>query len=307
MYICLTELIEKLMDPGRESATALFKLMTNNRLPPAPSSEADELSRLFRLAYDGGAESAEALLDYVQSLTSTRPELYRRLSQRGGDFLWFVIDTRASHYFDNFFTDTTKIINVQQELWGLLGPFFRFMWEQLLYVCSDIPVQQETEPITDDFRQEFVRLVKSRTRTTYLSPVTLSCLLEAADASFDEHFGPEFAGIGSRSQQYSESFQGYARDVVNGFTERMRESKLNQPDQWQERDEGVAEAALKKLHYVLLKQVGFRAPGSPIIDTSTPLFSPISAATMLDDWLSVKDMVYMVSEYQLHATRRTHT
>jgi hypothetical protein len=207
----------------------LLKLITNNRLAPAAQTEEHELFTVFRLAFNAKATRGNALFQQLATFQTKRGETYRRMVQRGEDFLSFTIETRASQHFNHFYTDSSQIINIQQSIWGLVGPFVRFMWNQLLYICNDLPVPQLQGTITDEYRTQLVGVINSSTPDTYVSAVLLDTLVALADDAFNEHFSGEFIYLGKKNTEYWESYDGYAHEVVRGFDEAVAESKRAEP------------------------------------------------------------------------------
>ncbi|RXW19249.1 hypothetical protein EST38_g6618, partial [Candolleomyces aberdarensis] len=296
-----------ILENRRQSGPALLKLITNNRVAPQPETEAHELARVFRLAHNGGAPTTSDILGYISTLNSTRNDAYRRLAQRGGDFLSFVIGTRLSHHFDNFYTDSAKIVSVQTEVWGLVSPIIKFMWNQLLFVCSNTPAPESNGPITEGFCVRLVRLIQSHDPDKYISRPVLDTLVNMADSSFNEHFSGEFLRIGMKDEAYYNSYCDYAQEILQHFREAVRESRLKDPGKWTAQDEEVALAAPAKLRLILLKHTTLHAPGAPILDNPTPLLSPMCAATMIDDWCSCQDSVFMVSSWFMPGLTHIHT
>ncbi|KAJ2915367.1 hypothetical protein MD484_g5013, partial [Candolleomyces efflorescens] len=296
-----------ILENRRQSGPALLKLITNNRVPPQPETEEHELSRVFRLAYEGGVPNTSRILQYISTLNSTRNDAYRRLEQRGGDFLAFVIGTRLSTLFDNFFTDSAKIVNVQSELWGLISPVLTFMWNQLLYVCSTLPVVECEGPITDDVCTRLVNLISQSSSQRYISRPVLDTVLTLADASFNEHFGGEFTRIGIEDEAYYQSYCDYAEDIMSSIREALRQAQVNDPARWKAQDTAVALHAPTKLRLLLMKHAVLHAPGAPIIDNPTPIFSPMSAAAIIDDWSGCANGIFMVSSWFMPGLTHFHT
>ncbi|KAJ2927779.1 hypothetical protein H1R20_g9313, partial [Candolleomyces eurysporus] len=293
--VWLTILYDKdiIMQNIQHSASGLLKLITNNRLAPAPQTENHELFTVFRMAYESKATQGDALFEVLSTLKSKRGEAYRRMVQRGEDFLAFNIETRASTHFDHFYTDSAQIINIQQSTWGLIGPFIRFMWRQLLYICSEAPIPERFDDITDEYRSQILEVVNGSPASTYVSHVLLDALVALADDAYNEHFSGEFLHVGTKDEGYWNSYNGYCRHVVNGFEEALVESRNTDSKRWTERDEAVAKEAPTKLRLILYKQAAFRAPEALKLDSAPPLFTPMCGAAIIEDWYSLKDTIYL--------------
>lgn len=82
----LTEPPDKIEANEQLYATALFKLMTNNRVAPVLESEAYQLATLFRTAYKNGKRVADEVMGYATTLENAKKDTYRRLAIRGGGF-----------------------------------------------------------------------------------------------------------------------------------------------------------------------------------------------------------------------------
>ncbi|KAJ2911591.1 hypothetical protein MD484_g8823, partial [Candolleomyces efflorescens] len=298
---------EGILENRRRSGPALLKLITNNRVAPQPETEDHELARVFRLAYDGGAQTTSDILRYITTLNTTRSDAYRRLAHRGGDFLSFVISTRRSSHFDNFFTDGVKIVAVQTELWGLISPILKFMWNQLLYICCNLPLPPNEGPTTEEATIQLVSLIQRSHEATYISQPLLDTLVSLADTSFNEHFSGEFLRIGIKDDDYYQSYCDYAEDILSSLREAIRESQLKDPGKWTPQDADVALSAPSKARLILLKHDTLHAPGAPILDNPTPLFSPMCAAAIIDDWTTCSNSVFMVSSWFMPGLTHIHS
>ncbi|KAJ2912801.1 hypothetical protein MD484_g7606, partial [Candolleomyces efflorescens] len=272
---------EPILEEHRKSAPALLKLITNNRLPPLPDTEEDELANVFRVSYQAGKPYPTDIMTFMKTLNVTRANTYRRLSLRGGDFLSFVIETRASKQFAHFFTDSAK---------------------EAIYICSEVAapdLPQGAEDIDIQYCNQIVDQLKNLPAETYLSTVVLDILMEVADSMFNEHFSAEFISIGTRSAEYRDSFNGYSADLIESFEQALELSLRETPQIWTGPDRTVKGYALNKLRLLLLSQACFRAAGEPHFDSPIPIFSPMCGASMIDGWIDASEGVYMVCSWFL--------
>ncbi|KAF6750607.1 hypothetical protein DFP72DRAFT_1072314 [Ephemerocybe angulata] len=229
---------DKILESRDNSLTALLKLLTNNKIPPAADSEEHQLATVFSLVHDREKNDTDTLLSYSQTLAIKHRTAYLRLINRCRDFFSFLVELRASSHFRNFLTDSQRIVNVYQELWELIEPLFRSMWRQLVYIASDsdLPAQEGTE---------------------------------------EEH----------------------AALIVEALTQPPNyvSSQLDEPGMWTQADEDALPTAFAKLHLLLVEQCAYKPSDAPRLDGKLPLFSPMCAAALIDDWWSVRDVVYLIS------------
>lgn len=273
-----------------------MKLLTNNKVPPAPDTEAHQLKNLFRFAHTAGQTDAETLLQYATSLDVPHHKDYNRLVTRGYDFLTFVIATRASTHFDNFMTDSRHIVDVQHYLWGLLAPSFRFMLQQLFYIASDADLptcDQEQEP--EEYTQQLYTAVTSPSPDRYLSKTILDLLVQAADEAFNEHLADEVRLVGTEDKKYLTLFQDYATLVGDRLQELIDAYKLDKPSNWRAQDEAIVDDALGKLHVILVDQAAFEHVDAPALDGPMPLLSTVAASMIIDHWWALRHVLYAVS------------
>ncbi|KAF6741495.1 hypothetical protein DFP72DRAFT_862133 [Ephemerocybe angulata] len=282
---------EMILESRQNSLTALVKLLTNNKIQPAADSEEHQLSTIFQLAHHRDAKDIESLLSYTQSLALKHRDAYTRLVKRSQDILAFIIDTRASAHFNHFLTDSQRIVGIQQEIWPLVEPVFRSMWRQVLFISSeaDLPDRDDDE---DEDDEDYASRVSHALLEplSYISTPVLDSLIEAADEAYNEHLAPLSPFIGTANDEYMSAFEEYNNTPIT------EKSKLDEPQLWTPRDLGISEGAFAKIHVLLNEQTAYRHDNAPRLDGKIPLLSPMCGASMLDDWWSVRDVVYLVSK-----------
>lgn len=273
-----------------------MKLLTNNKVPPAPDTEAHQLKNLFRLAHTVGKTDAETLLRYATTLDVPHHKDYNRLVTRGYDLLTFVIATRVSTHFDNFMTDSRHIVNVQHYLWGLLGPSFRFMLDQLCYIASDqsLPEGEDSDNL-DMYTEWLYTAVTAPPTDRYISTPILDMLVQAADESFNEHLARDTSLLGTDDSSYIRAFQEYSTQVADRTQELIDAYRLDSPGKWSDQDEEIVQECLAKLHIVLVEQAATRHADAPTLDGPMPLFSSVSASMLIDYWWNLRHVLYAVS------------
>ncbi|KAJ2911385.1 hypothetical protein MD484_g9029, partial [Candolleomyces efflorescens] len=285
---------ERILQSQQLYGPALLKLITNARVAPAAETEDHELSTVFALAFDARAQGTLDTINYISTLNTKRADAYKRLSIRGGDFMHFVIQTRASTAFDHFYTDSAKILYVQQEVWGLVRPFMWYLWNQGLYMCSDI-VTVATYPALSS-------ALKNWDKTIYISRPVLDVLMIVADEAFNEHLADSLIYMGTRSAEYSEAFSDYTAYIATNLPTALKRSQQDEPGKWTARDIGVGLETGRRVRHILTKQAAYHEPGYPSVDSSVPLFTPMCGTMMLDHWCSVKESLYMVCLHQRNST-----
>lgn len=290
-------LVDKIMETHQKSGSALLKLMTNNRALPTPDTEDYQLKIVFRLCFDAGKDGGKEIMEFSDGLGVNRAA-FKRLKLRGGDFLQFVISTRASTQFELFFVDIERIISIQQNVWGLVGPMFESMWLNLLFICSNLPLPPNGK--------ELFKTVRARDDTTYTSGTLLNIVCSVADAMFSEHLSNCIHLVGSRDRAFTEALNDYVTHLIPAILEAIPASKKKNPSMWTEKDENVLKDVEAKLRILLVDHKAFETPATPILDSLVPLMSPMCASAMLDDWHTVNKGVYMVSHCLSHCmkTRR---
>ncbi|KAJ3528700.1 hypothetical protein NMY22_g9301 [Coprinellus aureogranulatus] len=285
----------KLQELQRHSPTAMLKLLTNNRLAPAQDSEDHHLKVAFRFAFQSGARNMAALLEYSQTLDQRHLKSLNRLVHRGRDFMDFVISTRVSRQFDNFFTQSERVVSVQEDVWGLVSPIFTSMLQQLVYICSDTPIPTPDDDFGPQFCNNLFEIVINPPPDANTSTLLLDALVALADDEYTEHLSEHVRKIGTPSEEWTEAFRDYRRDMIVEFGYAIDSilSDTNRPVS--DIDKEVAAQALTKLKYILKRQAVWKADESPRIHGNMPLLSPICATAMLDDWVTVKDALYIIS------------
>ncbi|KAJ2913129.1 hypothetical protein MD484_g7297, partial [Candolleomyces efflorescens] len=212
---------EKILQTQQLSGPALIKLITNARIAPAADTEDHELSTIFGLASNAHLQGAIDAVNYLSTLNTKRSDAYKRLSTRGGDFLHFVVKTRASSAFSHFYTDSAKIVSVQQGVWGLIGPFVWYLWNQGLYMCSDI-VTIATYP-------DLASALKKWDPSIYVSRPVLNVLMDVADQAFNEHLADILIYMGTGNEEYSQAFTDYTSFIATNLPTSLARSQNEEP------------------------------------------------------------------------------
>ncbi|TEB27196.1 hypothetical protein FA13DRAFT_1795007 [Coprinellus micaceus] len=281
------------------SPAALLRLLSNNRIPPSPDSEDHTLSTLFSLAHQHGRDHTNLMLEYGSTLQPKHALASRALQSHGDDFLDFVIATRVSNQFAHFYTHSRRLITVQQHVWGLVAPIFWFMLKQLTYICSNASLEEPQQPASSEFRQRLFSSVNQPPDARYVSTRIANSLVRIADEAFNETLADHIRFVGTDSSEYLDAFDAYAKDLSATFRDCLQNlgSEDSEEAPLDERDAQVAQYAPTKLKYILEHQSAFRAEGCPSILGKVPLLSPMCATAMLDDWVSVADMLYIISNF----------
>ncbi|KAF6745294.1 hypothetical protein DFP72DRAFT_1077732 [Ephemerocybe angulata] len=205
---------ETILAVRRNSATALLKLLTNNKIGPSPDSEEHTLSNVFQLAYDAiGADGVPNLLTYAGSLAAKHQKAFMYLLNHGSDFLDFSWT----------FSLRQRTTLLTTSLW-----IYRTSWE-------------------------------------------------------------------TGAEDFENAFPVYIARLETRFRELSESSQLDQPNLWTPEAIGILQSAFPKLRAVLADQAPFDGDGSPNLEGPIPLFSPMCGAALLDDWLGVREVVYMIS------------
>ncbi|KAF6740938.1 hypothetical protein DFP72DRAFT_863881 [Ephemerocybe angulata] len=287
---------ETILAVRRNSATALLKLLTNNKIGPSPDSEEHTLSNVFQLAYDAiGADGVPNLLTYAGSLAAKHQKAFMYLLNHGSDFLDFVIRTRVSRHFRHFFTNSQKILDVQLELWGLISPLIKFMWKQLIFVASSVELPEKNPLTQRGYPTLLAQAIMDNDQASITSPIVLDLLVEAADDAFNDQLVDISDQLGTGAEDFENAFPVYIARLETRFRELSESSQLDQPNLWTPEAIGILQSAFPKLRAVLADQAPFDGDGSPNLEGPIPLFSPMCGAALLDDWLGVREVVYMVS------------
>lgn len=276
------------------SATALLKLVTNNKLPPTPDSEAQTMSTLFQLAYSTSRTDRNTLLTYAKTLQGKHRSSYTKTVNRAYDFLHFVIDLRVSRHFNNLFTDTQHIIDVQQSLWGLISPLVKFMWHQLLFIASDSDLPgNESEDAT--FFTSLARAIQEGASTSRVSVPVMDALVEASDEAYNDYLADISPLIGTPHEDLAAPFADYCKATISRFSEIAAASQKDEPHRWSQADRACLDRANHKLQTLLVQQRAYQADTAPAAAGPLPLLSPMCAAKLIDDWMAVKDIIFIVS------------
>lgn len=273
-----------------------MKLLTNNKIPPHHDSEDHQLKTLFRMAHDVSQNDANTLLDYAQTLEMSHRKDYARLVARGYDFLTFIIGTRASRHFDNFMTDSRRIVQVQHSLWGLLSRPYRLMWRIMLHIASDtaLPLAEPHES-DEEYGQRVHQTITNPPPHAHHSSVVLDLLVEAADEAFNEHLADHVHNVGTDNPPYRQAFEEYTTHLCDRLNDLVEEYKLENPTDWTDLDEHVADDAFAKLHVLLNQQTALQPHLTPSLDGPMPLLSSVAASMIIDDWWPLRHSLYTVS------------
>lgn len=240
-------------------------------------------------------DQASHLMSYVKSLhsKSTATSIHR-LELRGGEFLQFVISTRISTHFHHFFTETERIIQVQQRIWGLVSPFFQLMLDQLTYIASDDLIPDPLDTKSPQFRASLFAAVTSKASNRYTSPQVLDTLVQIADEQFNEHLVDLISQVGTDSEEFAQAHRQYVKGVISKFSSALTAPELADLPP---RDRSVLALAQTKLKLILYHHSVWKAEGAPQIDGKVPLFSPMCVSSMIDDWSSLDKILFIVSPY----------
>ncbi|RXW11539.1 hypothetical protein EST38_g14316, partial [Candolleomyces aberdarensis] len=131
----------------------------------------------------------------------------------------------------------------------------------------------------------------------YISTDILGALLQIADSAFKEHLHCVSKFLGTESDDFATAHCKYNLQVSEnfaGYLAKYKQQLSSKPGAKYEEAQVIA-SAIDKLKVILT--TSFEHSEAPTIDSPIPLFSPLAFGVLMDDWYSVKDMVYVISSW----------
>ncbi|KAJ7919764.1 hypothetical protein B0H13DRAFT_1868178 [Mycena leptocephala] len=289
-YDALTPLKEKFLKDVKKAQTVLMQLSTNNVLSSHPDPPLHHFNNLARtLTACKAPEDRNQLLAYVKS---AMPGDVSTLLFKHKDVVELMACIHNIPAFAAVGLKPSQLLEAKKTFWGLLEPFIRGGYYQLVYISSllddvlgDGDKAIYSQRVADHFTKNADGTPKPGDITAQsidglAKAEILNKLVEIFDSAFETNLEPKMEYFGLRgSEVWSTAMGHYEKDVKEKVAQFVEEEE-DEDEKWGKDAIAILKSVQNKVEHVLERQLMTCYPFLPAVPGKVPLFSPPSYKQM---------------------------